>query len=121
MKDSFNCQHIDASKELFDFPYNMNLWTLVQEPRKLKPGPKKLNINREYANQLWFAAPIYRILYVAQCRTTLSKNTKKTQIVCNIQYMLLFLIETNTLNPTRFMTDPCSHLPLTMKIGPNKI
>ena len=39
--DRTEVEVIDAFKEIFiDFPYSINLWTLMQEPCEFKPSPK---------------------------------------------------------------------------------
>ena len=61
-----------------------------------------VNVNGECANQLYLAAPIFHIFYVAQCDTTTSKNLTKPEVVLDLQYMLLFLFAGNTLNSARY-------------------
>ena len=107
MGDPFDQRHIDAFKQMFPgFPYSVNMHTLTEEQiHKDNKEKHTVDVNGECVNQLYLAAPIYHILYAAQCGSTTSKIRNKQEVVYDLQYMFLFHFAGNTLNSARYKVD----------------
>ena len=107
MSDPFDQRHIEAFKQMFKgFPYSPNMHTLTEEQiHALNKEKHTVDVNGECVNQLYLAAPIYHILFAAQCDTTTSKIRNKPEVVLDLQYMFLFHFAGNTLNSARYKMD----------------